>query len=1153
MSKNTVSKISNAFSTGGGGVNFEQQIQAMFLLSMLIDGFCPAMNERTKRVCFQAKHLGYDVDDLVVFTYRNQSEGKLLCQVKHSITVSEKDKTFHEVICAAWSDFNKENFDKENDRIALATAQIAYKSQQALKFLHAAAIGSVDENEFIEKVNLPAFSNSDNPKMLTALENCITAANRSKPTSSELWKFCRIFILLLFDLDCAESVNRALSSSLIKCNSSTDALLVWSRLVEYASNCNQTAASVDLTNIDKNILELFSARKVIQLPPTPITEIDLFIPAIALIGAWNEENDFDRQIVEKIAGIDYAQFEARTRNMISQDSEYLQLINGAWKVLHKEELLDQCKNLLFDDCLERLLEAAQVVFTQKSKRVTSQAPYYIASTGEYDNSNEIRKSLASSLCWVKKALPDLSMCNHDKLEGSLIRLVRTLLEDGEWTTWASLGDCLQNIAEIAPEVFLERVEWSVLHKPQGILRLFPQKNGSLFGQENYISELLWAIEILAWSPDYLIPSICALGLLEAMPYEKTNWANTPINSIVSILLPWYPQTIADIEKRKDALRCLSKDNPTVFWLVLTKLLPNQTSVTSGNPKPKYLSLEIPEEIKVTRKELYEQYSFNMALAVEVSQNEIEKLAFLATQIEYMNEETLIKFLDCIDRNCQSVDEKERFVLWLNLRESIASIRPTEETVVYKQIDRIQMLIERIKPHNICLTYQVLYLGKRYLFDKGDYSTVWEMLEQKKVLAVKEIFDKFGIVETERFGHSVKNLHDVADKLGRSLMQDEISTIIDTYDSGKLSLEFFIPCITAFSFKQGPEKLMETSLCQKDSEFILGILSKIPFTQELLKVVNQLLPDDSSYWESAIMPYCCKENERGELKLIVDKLTECKRYVTAINIVGRSDFQGIIDAESIYKLLRLAGTEESFGTETIDNYAVQKVIGWFQQQDDIALELRSDIDFIYLPVLDRYSETQPRALNTRLSMDPDYFCGLLELFYKKHSEEKHKIELNEGMKERLFEVLFQFKVTPGINWNGEFEEEQFRIWINSVKSWSIENDRYVAAMHTVGSGLSYSKLDDEKLPPIAIIEELNKVDNDELRRGYYLGVINQRGVHFVDPEGKPELELGFDYENRANLVETKGYSRYAGVLREIADQYHREASQNILSAQLEDES
>lgn len=80
-----------------------------------------------------------------------------------------------------------------------------------------------------------------------------------------------------------------------------------------------------------------------------------------------------------------------------------------------------------------------------------------------------------------------------------------------------------------------------------------------------------------------------------------------------------------------------------------------------------------------------------------------------------------------------------------------------------------------------------------------------------------------------------------------------------------------------------------------------------------------------------------------------------------------------------------------------------------------------------------------------------------------------------------------------------------------------------------------------------LEELNRVENEELRRGYYLGIINQRGVHWIDPEGKPELELAEDYENRANIAESRGYSRYAGILRVIGDEFKREAKSNILEA------
>lgn len=1149
MSRNIVSKISNAFATGGGGVNFEQQIQAMFLLSLLLDGFCPAMNEQTKRVCFQAKHMGYDVDDLVVFTYRNQSEGKLLCQVKHSITISENDTVFQDVICAAWNDFKKADFDKKYDRIALATAQIAYKSQQALRFLHSQALGAVDENDFLERVNLPYYSNSDNKTILSAIKNCIHKASKDEPTAFELWEFCRVFTLLLFDLDYAESINRTLAASLIKNNSSTDASLIWARLVEYAGNCNQTAASIDLQNIDKSIAEYFSDKTVIQRPPSPITKIDMFVPYIALIGAWREDNMYDRKIVEKISGIDYAEFEAKARSMVTQDADYLRLTNGRWTVLHKEILLEQCSKEFFDDCLKRLFEASQAVFEQKSKRITSSTPYFISSTGEgeYDNSNELRKSLASSMCWIKKSLSSLSFCNHNILKREIICFVGTLLDEGEWATWASLRDCLQNFAELAPDIFFKKLEWNIIHKPEEILKLFPQKNGALFGQPNYISELLWSLEILAWSPDYLISSIRILAQLETLPYEKTNWTNTPVNSIISILLPWYPQTMADIEKRKNALRCLSRENATVFWNVITKLLPNQTSTTTGNPKPKYLSLSIPEEIEVTKKEVYEQYCFNLELAVEIARNEIEKLSDLAAYIMYMDDGTLVEYLDCIDNISETTDESNAFVLWLKLRECMALLKPDEDVVVYQHLERIQLLVEKIEPHNICLKYQELYLGNMYLFDEDNFETTWEMLEQKKSRAVKEIFDQFGISEVEAFGHSVNNIYDVAYKLGYSLKKENVSKIIDSYYSGDLTLEFLIPCLNAFSNSQGSEKLLETSLCQHDPDFILEILSKLTFSREMIKVVDQLLPDDDAYWETAVMPYCCRENGKDDLKLIYDKLVKCRRYITAINIVGRSSFENVMGADDIYDLLKLSGTEESIGNEKLETYSVRKLIGWLQQQDYTDLELLSDIEFIYLPLLDDYSEVQPRALNTRLSQDPDYFCSMIELFYKKSSDEEFKQELNKEISERLFEVLFQFKVVPGTDWNGNFNEEQFMKWIGSVKIWSTENDRYAVTMQTVGSGLSYATVDDRKMPANIIIEELNKAENEELRRGYYLGIINQRGVHLVDPEGKPELELAKDFEDRANRVETMGYSRYSDVLRKISEQYKNEASYNIQEA------
>lgn len=1148
MSKNTVSKISNAFSTGGGGVNFEQQIQAMFLLSLLVDGYCPVTNEPTVRVCFQTKHSGYDTDDLAVFTARGKTEGKMLCQIKHSITATENDNTFQEVILAAWSDFNKEFFDKGHDVLALAVAQIANKSQQSLRFLHAQAVGSVDASDFVGRVKDQNYSNSDNEKMLRSINNIISRAKGCQPSQEESWTFFKSFVLLLFDLDCAESINRSLSSALIKSHSALDAILVWSKLVEYASLCNQKAASIDRNNIETAIRALFETREIIHMPPAPIQKIDLFIPTIALIGSWDESNSYDQQIIEHITGEKYSEFEAKARAMLVQESNYLRLQNSYWTVFHKDDLLDQCKGLLFDSILEKIIEATETILLQESKNyINGERQLFVAK--EFDYSESLRNSLLKSICWIKKGLIELPQCSFDKINNRIDQMVAVVLKDGDQITWISIRNNIQCLAELAPDIFIKKLEWCIVNKQKVILRLFPQNNSSIFGGTNCIANILWALETLAWSPDYLTPAICTLGLLETVPYEKTNWANTPINSIVSILLPWYPQTLADVEKRKNAMRCLNNENGEVFWNVLVKLLPNQTSSTSGNPRPQVLALKIPEKITVSNKDLYEQYSYYLKLAVEISGVKVEKIMDLTRQMEYMDESTLFKYLDCIVSK-DAFDDRQRLELWISLRECVARYKHDNKTVFSKNIKRVQEVIAVLEPKESVQKYQELYLGNSIFLDTEDYANQWNVLERKKIEAVNEIFTNYGISAIEQFGIEVKNTYDVAIKLGQSLESTDISCVIDSFDSGKLSSEFTIACISSFVYSFGAHKLLETSLCHKSEACILEILSGIQVSVEMIEVVGCLLKNDSTYWQKVRVPYGLRGKEAEALRIYIPKLITSKRYVAALNLIGRSDFSNVFEANEICYLLKLVGTEKTNESEIIDNYATQRVIKWIQVQENISLESRSDIDFIYLPLLDDYSGMFPRALYTRLSTDPDYFCSMLEMCYKKNSEEESEAELNEGLQKRLFMLLFQYKATPGVGWNGHFDEENFKKWLEKVKAWSIENDRYAVAMHTVGSGLSYGKLDKDGLPNKTIIEELNKAENDDLRRGYYLGVVNQRGVHTIDPEGKPEYELAAQYDNKANIAEARGYSRFAGVLKDISISYVKEAEHNKRTSKLE---
>ena len=1137
MSNKLISQISDPFSTGGGGINFENQIQAMFLLSLIIDGFCPVMTEKTKRVCFQAKRLNINTDDLVVYTYRGQNEGKLLCQIKHKTVVGANNNIFKSVICAAWEDFNNENLDKERDRIALITANISASALSSFQFIHQQALYAVDEKDFFNRIETPAFSNLKNSEKIEIVKKCISMNNNIALRDFDIWRFFKVFTILLVDLDYEDSIIRSLSTSLINCNSSMDARLVWSKLVEYTSKCDQNGASINKENFDEYIMSIFSKKeKQLQIPPLPISIIDSFVPTVVLIGSWKESNKYDHAIIEEISGMKYLEFEGKARSMLFQNPNYVQLENGCWTIVHKEELLAQCKDLIFENYLNRLFDATIKVLRQNSKRVISNNPYYISSGDEYDNSTALRSSLVDSCCLLKKLNGIFSHCGSSKIEAGLGKVVNSLLNKADWTTWANLNDCLESLAEISPIVYLNKIECNILNKKQDVIDLFPKQNQDLFFSTNYISSLILSLMILAWSPDYLIRTITILGLLESLPYEKTNFGTTPLAAIISIMLPWYPQTLGDLNKRKNALKSLEKDNPEIYWQVLIRLLPNFTSATSDNPKPKYLSLVIPDKISVTYSEIYAVYDYLLESAIDLAHNQPEKQIYLVDQIRYMNKGNLTAFLKGIEDNIQSYSKNDSFLIWLHLKEQLFIINPTEKMVIFKQLDKIHNLIQSLEPDDIRIKYKELYLGNSKLLNEENNSIDWDFIENKKTESILEIYKKYGVEEVEKFGYSVKNIFDVASKLGKKLNDSELSNILELYNSDKISKEFITPLVEAFSYSNGPENIVSDTTRNMPKERQIELFSMIPFSMRLYKVINSVLEDDTEYWKTANMPYILLKDDLKEINMITNKLILSKRYVTAINLIGHSKFDGYCTVNDIFKLLTLAGTKKSSENNKLDNYAVKKIFEWLNSQNNINLNELSDLEFIYLPILIKDYGILPKVLKSRISLDADYFCSLIDLYYKKDNS----IKLNNATIERLSSILINFKVVPGINLSGKFKKEKFNEWMEQVKDWSIANDKYKHAMHVVGSGLAYADLDESGLPDKAIVEELNKFENDELRRGYFLGVINKRGLYTIDSEAKPELQLAKTYSDRAEISEKEGYSRYATVLKELSEEYFKEA-------------
>jgi len=74
--------------------------------------------------------------------------------------------------------------------------------------------------------------------------------------------------------------------------------------------------------------------------------------------------------------------------------------------------------------------------------------------------------------------------------------------------------------------------------------------------------------------------------------------------------------------------------------------------------------------------------------------------------------------------------------------------------------------------------------------------------------------------------------------------------------------------------------------------------------------------------------------------------------------------------------------------------------------------------------------------------------------------------------------------------------------------------------------------------------LNASDANDMRAGYCTEALNSRGAHWIDPTAKPERALAAQYRHQAEELESAGFVRFAGSLRELAQSYEAEADRVV---------
>ena len=853
---------------------------------------------------------------------------------------------------------------------------------------------------------------------------------------------------------------------------------------------------------------------------------------------------------------DVSSWISEMRDVLQEPSSPLGLKNGLWHVKDRKTLWQALGSRIFDNDLERLKECAVSVLSEPDPmfELPPQERYAATVYGkEAKHSYELRKGLAESLALLGTQPSALSNCSQHKAENTAFLAVREILQDADWVLWATLGDLLPILAEASPNAFMDAVERSLQQTPCPFDELFAQEGVGITGR-NYITGLLWALETLAWEEDFLVQVCVILGEL-ANRDPGGNWGNRPANSLTTILLPWLPRTVASIEKRKAALRTLRNEVPSVAWGLLISLLPDQTQTSFPTHKPAWRTT-IPDDWQeeVTNEEYWEQVSSYANLAVEMAMEDKDKLEDLTSQLDHLPEAALEQVLEHLSSNAVSSESAEhQFGLWTKLTNVARRHRrfsDTEWAWSAETISRIETVADTLAPQDPLSLHRMMFNSDALdLYeDIGDLEEQERKLEERRQQAIKDILSFGGVDAVILFAEDVESPRYAGRSLGAvaEAETDEqiLPLLLETTD--KRFSEFTKAYVLNRWRNLGWEWVDGLDRSSWSVSRSGQFLSYLPFEEETWNRATDWLGEyEREYWNNdALNPYI----NDGDMGFGVDKLIEYGRSRAALQCLGAvlSRGESLDKDRSVKALLASATSAEQFDSLSLSH--ISRLIKALQDDPETDPDDLVRVEWAYIYLLDSRRGTSPKTLESRLASDPDFFCEIVRFLYHSRKEDRAKrepSEQNEAIARNAWKLLHDWRLLPGIQADGSFLPDQLQAWLSRVKETCEESGHLEVAFTHIGQILFKSPPDPDGLwIHRSVAEALNYGTSDEIRNGYYLGVVNSRGVQIVDPTGKPERELAEQYRNKARQIENAGYYRFAGIFRRLAEHYDREADRIV---------
>ena len=1156
-SKKNRKEISPAFATGGGGHIFEFKITAAFFTLMITNGRVPFFpNSTITKISLQERKNGYDVDDLVIYLEGpcNNEKHKILCQVKHACSFTKNDKTFSEVIAAAWNNYNNtELFTRSTDKIVLITERISKSDvENTLSVLN--DIRQYQALDFFTNLNKAQFySDAKREKFQVLKDSLIKANNNIEISDEKTFEFYKCFSILGYDLDHNDSVDQSLLLSHLSqfCNRPS---LAWKSILDKVMQKEICGASITKEDIPDDIADLFDKESK-QPSSTPfqerdnakacLQENDLFLKNIILIGSWNENNTNDIKFVSDITKLEYEEIMGEIIKLKLDNDSLFSCKNGVWTLKNKKDLWIRVKDAFLKKEIKSFIEATGRILEERDPALDlpdNQRCFAPALRKNKKYSNNIRKGIVEGLALL--ANTDV-FANCEACEVRLLcqHQIKHLLDNTAWTRWASLNQLINTIAEVSPNTFLTSLYNTLNNATNNMGKVFKPYN---YYNENYTMEYLTSIEMLAQIPEFYTQ--CCNVLISINKIAKDEYTS---RSLYKILSPWENPSVP-YKSQYHFLKVLFTRDSDLAWNIITSILFQRHYSYTPLPAFKWIKFSQKNNRLSTfeLKSLVQEY---LQLALENAKNEPKRLFHLLKENNNYS-------LDYLQKVCakikiylnQKLSSAEKESLWTALVDILNDFHRSinklsgDEKEKYETIKKLESLIA---PKN--WDADDIRLFKNYAFlrkmnREESYDDFIKRLTDQRTKTIYSVYKSAGIEGVMQFMHLV----DYPDAVGTALANLNLTEI------QKVLLPHFlnttdnkIRVLVSEYIHHRTESDNNWHIQAYSKSWTLGqqldFLTSLPFNLTTWKFVKGVLKGNERLYWSKVSISGYPRDQRA--MFAVKKFLNVQRPQDSLKILYNIHESGIkINDFSICKntLNSVISTKTELNND--DTLNIRELIKYLQSSfpdkyDDLCI-----IEWQYIQLMKFDSDIFPINLERKLAQEPDFFAQIISLVYKSTKNRSTKKPSQEELRvaSNAYILLRETSFVPGLDEKGFFDVQKFLDWVQQVTNICAKSGHLGVALLNVGKKLIHAPADGNAPDNLwihkSIADVLDAPKNRQMREGFTNALYNSRGAHIIDPTGAPELQLAEKYSLQADDLELHGYSRFAEAMRNLAEQYKFEA-------------